>query len=207
MILLRPAYFLSFLLASAYFYSNVWRFDSFSLGHYFTFLSIIISFLFLNYRVIIYFLLFSILYFISTFISITSDGYILISFYKLCSFLPIFVIFSRFEANFVFWGAFSSLSSSIIISIFLILLGYSEDKFILYETPNFFRYAALTIEPGSLAKGAIIVYFLYVLSFRIPQFTSKVFTSFLLIPTFSTHILIKVIFDFLYQQLNLSLLL
>jgi hypothetical protein len=128
--------------------------------------------------------------------SITADNYIFNSTYKLLSFLPVFIILSKFDSRLIFWGAFHSLSLSVVISLFLLIFGFAENKFITYFTPDYTRFAALTIEPGSFAKGTLIVYFFYVLSFGLPRSLIKLTTTFLLIPTFSTNILLKLFFDY-----------
>ena len=98
------------------------------------------------------------IYILSTLLSADGEGYLITLIYKAITLIPIFVLVRRYKINDITRGVFHAISLSIIVSIIFIVAGLSHDKFILYimyiDAP-FPRFAALAIEPVSLALSLL----------------------------------------------------
>ena len=128
------------------------------------------------------------LYILSTLLSANGSEYITNLIYKAFTLSPIFVLVRRFRINDIAKGMFHAISLSIILGLILILAGLSHDKFIIYYSP-FPRFAAMAIEPVSLAASLLCLSIVLYLSDIHLNYLNKVMVFVSSIMTLSTFII------------------
>ena len=184
-------YWATFWMTAAFVFSNLFK-REFPIHIVLSIVSCLFVLLIINKIDLFRLFIFIYIYFLSTLLSADGEGYLITLIYKAITLTPIFVLVRRFKINDIAMGMFHAISLSIIVSIILILAGLSHDKFILYVMyigAPFPRFAAMAIEPVSLAASLLCLSIVLYLSDIRLNYLSKAMVFISSIMTLSTFIL------------------
>lgn len=192
----KIVYTITFCITSAVMYSNVKLAMGISLGHVFTFVSIIFAVLIARKSDVKYLVIITLVLIVSVLYNLDSYMVWFTSVYKLLTVLPLIVVARRASLSTIYNSAMASFLTSTTLALILILAGFSYHKFIIYYDviP---RFAALAIEPVSYAFSALILYFLHIFSHNQLSLRNTILFYIPMVVAVSTVIVVKVMVDIL----------
>jgi hypothetical protein len=193
-------FLLSSFVCAATLSSNTYLFGMQS-NHFFGVISGLFASFFFRLKDILYLTLLALLLILSSLKGVFSTNYWIVLIYKLITFMPIFVLVRLGNLKIFYDSLKFVLIITSLIAVILLILGYSNPRFILYGVSiSDFRWAALVIEPGGYAISVIILSALHN-SINLPKYGWFFYFSYLLITiTRSSAILFKIIYDYLNIQ-------
>lgn len=167
-------------------------------NHFFGIVSGLFASFFFRLKDILYLTFLALLLILSSINGVFSINYWIVLIYKLITFMPIFILVRLGNFKIFYDSLKFVLIITSLIAVILLILGYSNPRFILYGVSfSDFRWAGLVIEPAGFGISVLMLSVLHN-NLNLPKYGWFFYLSYLLIIiTKSSIILFKIIYDYL----------